>query len=128
MATRIAARLRHATFGTVLTALAFAAMSASGVAQVPVRANDPVDLPNGPAKPGFDIRRFSNAGNGWFETFYVKQTERLRDALKIGKVAEDTRLLVTDVSSGRLALITDQMGYHHLAQGSSGGKDWLVSF
>ena len=92
------------------------------------RPNNPVDLANGPAKPGFDISRFSNAGNGWFETFHVTQTEPLRDALKAAKVAEDTRLLVTDVSGGRLALITDQMAYHHLAQGTAGSKDWLVSF
>jgi hypothetical protein len=28
------------------------------------RENKPVDLPNGPSSPGFDITRFSNAGNG----------------------------------------------------------------
>jgi len=89
---------------------------------------EPVDLPNGPAKPGFDITRFSNAGNGWFETFHVSQTELLREALKAGKVAEDTRLLVTEIATGRLALITEQMAFHHLAQGRAGGKDWLVTF
>jgi hypothetical protein len=92
------------------------------------RPNAPVDLPNGPAKPGFDISRFSNAGNGWFQTFHVKQTELLRDALKAGKVADDTRLLSTDIATGKLAFVTDQMAYHHLAQGSAGGKDWLVTF
>jgi hypothetical protein len=92
------------------------------------RPNAPVDLPNGPAKPGFDISRFSNAGNGWFQTFHVKDTELLRDVLKVGKVAEDTRLLVTDIPTGKLALITDQMAFHHLAQGTAGGKDWLVTF
>jgi hypothetical protein len=30
----------------------------------------------------------------------------------------ETRLLVTDLADGRLALLTDQMAYHHLAQGS----------
>jgi hypothetical protein len=42
------------------------------------RENLPLDLPNGPAKPGFDIKRFSNAGNGWFKTFYVTETQRSR--------------------------------------------------
>jgi hypothetical protein len=88
----------------------------------------PVDLPNGPAKPGFDISRFSNAGNGAFETFYVREAQLLRDALNAGKIAEDTRLLVTDVADGKLALITEQMAFHHIAEGSAGGKDWLVSF
>jgi hypothetical protein len=102
-------------------------MAAIGV-QVPTRTANPVDLPNGPAKPGFDISRFSNVGNGWFETFYVKETQPLREALNAGKVAEDTRLLVTDTTDGKLAMLTDQMAFHHIAQGSAGGKDWLVSF
>jgi hypothetical protein len=88
----------------------------------------PADLPKGPAKPGFDISRFSSAGNGWFETFYVRETEFLRDVLKAGKVAEDTRLLVTDTAAGKLALLTDQMAFHHLAQGTAGGKDWMATF
>jgi hypothetical protein len=86
------------------------------------------DLPIGPAKPGFDISRFASAGNGWFETFYVKDSEPLRDVLKARKVAEDTRLLVTDTAGGKLALLTDQMAFHHLAQGSAGGKDWMATF
>jgi hypothetical protein len=97
-------------------------------AQLPGPDSRPVDLPAGPAKPGFDIKRFSGAGNGWFETFYVKETPLLRDELKAGRVAEDTPLLVFDTAQGRLALITDQMAYHHLAQGNAGGRDWLVTF
>ena len=92
------------------------------------RENLPIDLPNGPAKAGFDISRFSNAGNGWFETFYVQKTESLRDALKAEKVAEDTRILVTETKAGNLALLMDQMAYHHLAEGRAGGKDWLATF
>lgn len=90
--------------------------------------NKPVDLPNGPAKPGFDIRRFNNTGNGRFETFYVKKTEPLRQALDEGRLAPDTPVLVTGTASGRLALLMDQMSFHHVAQGNTGGKDWLASF
>jgi hypothetical protein len=90
--------------------------------------NKPVDLPNGPAKPGFDIARFSNAGNGWFETFYVTTAEPLRDVLQAERVAEDTRLLVTNTKTGRLALLMDQMAFHHLAQGHAGDKDWMATF
>jgi len=108
----------------VAAALAAAAAGAQGQN----RPSTPVDLPNGPAKAGFDIARFSNAGNGWFETFYVTQTRPLRDALRAGTVADDTRLLVTETAGGRLALLTEQMAFHHLAQGSAGGTDWLVSF
>jgi hypothetical protein len=53
------------------------------------RESLPVDLPNGPAKSGFDIRRFSSAGNGWFKTFYVTNTQPLQKALNDGKVAAD---------------------------------------
>jgi hypothetical protein len=88
----------------------------------------PVDLPNGPTKPGFDIRRFSNVGNGWFETFYVKETEPLRKVLDEGRVAADTRVLVFQTAGGKRALLMDQMAYHHLAEGRAGGKDWLATF
>jgi hypothetical protein len=121
-------RLRHSAARVAAAAGAVLLSAAIVAAQAPNRPNTPVDLPSGPAKPGFDLARFSNAGNGWFETFHVGQADLLRDALKAGKVADDTRLLVTDVASGRLALVTDQMAFHHLAQGSAGGKDWLVTF
>jgi len=88
----------------------------------------PVDLPNGPAKPGFDISRFNNTANGRFETFYVTKTEPLAGALRDGRITDDTRLLVTETAAGKLALIMDQMSFHHVAQGHAGGKDWLASF
>ena len=97
-------------------------------AAVVAQENQPVSLTNRPAKPGFDIARFSNAGNGWFETFYVTKTEPLRDVLKAERVAEDTRLLVTETKTGRLALLMDQMAYHHLAEGRAGDKDWMATF
>ena len=96
------------------------------VAQPP--QNLPVELPDGPAMPGFDIERFSNAGNGWFETFYVEDYEQLSDALDAGRLAEDTRMLVIETPRGHLAFVTDQMAYHHLAQGTVEGKHWLATF
>jgi hypothetical protein len=88
----------------------------------------PVDLPDGPARPGFDISRFNNTANGRFETFYVVKTEPLAEVLEEGRVAEDTRLLVTETAAGNLALIMDQMAFHHVAQGRAGDKDWLATF
>jgi non-ribosomal peptide synthetase component F len=88
----------------------------------------PVDLPDGPARPGFDINRFSNAGNGWFETFYVEKTESLSAVLEDQRVADDTRVLVLETATGKLALLTDQMAYHHIAQGRAGDKDWMATF
>ena len=98
------------------------------VATAQPRASLPVELPGGPAAPGFDIERFSNAGNGWFETFYVEDTEPLRAALDAGRLSGDTRMLVIETAGGNLALVTDQMAYHHLAQGTAEGKHWLATF
>ncbi|MBI2187071.1 MAG: hypothetical protein HYU37_08080 [Acidobacteria bacterium] len=111
-----------------MSLLAAALVVVVASAQGPGVTSNPVDLPNGPAKPGFDITRFSNAGNGAFETFYVTETQWLRDALAGGTVADDTRLLVTDTAGGKIALLTEQMAFHHIAQGSAGGQDWLLSF
>ena len=112
----------------VLLMKAVAAASLVFPAAAAAQADKPAELPNGPAKPGFDISRFSSAGNGWFDTFHVKETEPLAKALEQEKVAADTRVLVTRTAGGNLGLLMDQMAYHHLAQGSAGGKDWLATF
>ena len=91
-------------------------------------AFQPVNLPDGPAQPGFDVDRFSNAGNGWFEAFYVEETEPLGQALLGERVDEETRVMVLATAAGRLALLSGQMGYHHIAQGRAGGKDWMATF
>jgi hypothetical protein len=101
-----------------------ATLAAAAFAQASVMP----ELPNGPAKPGFDISRFARTAVGTFETFYVKETSPLKTALDGGKVAADTRVLVIETAAGRLALITDQMTYHHIAQGRAGGKDWMATF
>ncbi len=88
----------------------------------------PVNLPDGPAKDGFDIERFSNMGNGFFETFYVERTESLQDVLQQGRVATDTRVVVLETAAGPLALLNDQMVFHHIAQGRAGDKDWMATF
>ena len=107
--------------------VAGATLAGAAFAQFQIKSN-PVDLPNGPAASGFDIKRFSNAGNGAFETFYVPKTERLKDVVNQGRVAADTRVLVLATAGGRLALIQDQMAFHHIAEGTDGGKDWMAVF
>jgi len=86
------------------------------------------ELPKGSAQPGFDISRFAPTAVGTFETFYVTDTYPLKKVLDEGKVAADTRLLVFTTAGGRLALITDQMTYHHIAQGQAHNKDWMATF
>ena len=107
--------------------LAGGVVAGAGFAQLQITSN-PVDLPTGPAAPGFDIKRFSNAGNGAFETFYVQKTEQLKDVLDQGRVAADTRVLVFSTAGGKFALITDQMAFHHIAEGMDSGKDWMAVF
>ena len=108
--------LSRFSLGTVLATAA--------LAQAPVMP----ELPKGPAKPGFDISRFALTAVGTFETFYVKETYPLKKVLDEGKVAPDTRLLVMDTAAGKLALITDQMTYHHIARGRARNKDWMATF
>jgi len=108
--------LSRCSLGTVFAAAA--------LAQAPVMP----ELPNGPAKPGFDISRFALTAVGTFETFYVKETFPLKKVLDEGKVSPDTRLLVMETAAGRLAFITDQMTYHHIAQGRARNKDWMATF
>ena len=63
-----------------------------------------------------------------FEPFRVSETEPLRDAMSAGKLQGDTRVLVLDHPAGVLAFLTDQMAYHHVAQGEIDGEPWMVSF
>ena len=108
--------LRLSSIGTLFAATALA--QGSGMPE----------LPNGPAKPGFDISRFSPTRVGTFETFYVKETHPLKQMLDEAKVAGDTRLLIISTAAGNLALLTDQMTYHHIAQGRARNKDWMATF
>jgi hypothetical protein len=98
--------------------------AAAALAQAPVMP----ELPNGPAAPGFDISRFALTAVGTFETFHVRETLPLKKVLDEARVAADTRLLVISTAAGNLALITDQMTYHHIAQGKARNKDWMATF
>jgi hypothetical protein len=85
-------------------------------------------VPSGPAKAGVDVSRFNFAMHGTFEPFHVTTTRPVRDALNARLVAADTDVLVTATAAGPLALLTEQMAYHHIAQGRAGDQEWLVSF
>ncbi len=63
-----------------------------------------------------------------FDPFPVATTEPLKDALAAGKVSEETAVLLLDRGDTRLALLTEQMSYHHIAQGELEGEPWMVSF
>lgn len=76
----------------------------------------------------FDIDVARIGMGGRFEPFVVESLEPLADALRDGKVQNDTRLLVSYHPAGRVAFLTDQLMYHHVAQGSIAGEPWMVSF
>ena len=120
-----AARIRTTLSLVVVAALAGALVPSTALAPP---ESLPVNLPDGPAKDRFDIERISNMGNGFFETFYVERTESLQDVLQQGRVAADTRVVVLETAAGPLALVNDQMIFHHIALGRAGDKDWMATF
>ncbi len=63
-----------------------------------------------------------------FDPFPVATTEPLKDALEAGKVGNETAVLLLARGDTRLALLTEQMSYHHIAQGELEGEPWMVSF
>ena len=76
----------------------------------------------------FDINRYSTAGEGRFKTFHVEQTQLLQSALDSGLVNGTMEVLVTETAAGKLALLKDQMSFHHIAQGTDNGKNWMATF
>jgi len=76
----------------------------------------------------FDMNRYSTVGAGAFETFHVDETQSLEEVLDSGIVGEETMLLVTSTADGYLALMRDQMAYHHIAQGTANGLEWMATF
>ena len=78
-------------------------------------------LVNSQTAETFDINRFSTLGQGVFETFYVEEVQTLQAVLDSGLLSTETLLLVTDTADGKLALVRDQMAFHHIAQGKAAG-------
>lgn len=114
--------------GARLAAVVVVALLGLAVSPVAARSGPPFVLPAGPAKAGFDVARANFSLYGEFEPFMVADAQPLREALKRGLVANDTDLLVTETPAGPMALLVEQMAYHHIAQGRAGGQDWLISF
>ena len=115
---------RLVVMSLVAAALSLSPVAARGDARAPARPA----LPDGPARAGFDVSRLEWGWHGTFAPFNVTRTRPVRDALAKGVIAVDTDVLVTDTPDGPLALLTEQMAYHHIAQGRTRGRDWLVTF
>lgn len=77
----------------------------------------------------FDIDRAYQVDSTVYAPFRVEESWPLAAALERGELDGQTSLLVMDhPEAGRLALVTDQMAYHHVAQGEIAGEPWMVSF
>lgn len=77
----------------------------------------------------FDIDRYLPTSDDFpFETFYVKETQSLQSALDARTVSEDSGVLITETAEGPLALLTGQMAFHHIAEGTAAGHDWMATF
>ena len=78
--------------------------------------------------PGFEPGRAILSDVWGFDPFPVTTMTSLSDALDAGKVGKETGVLVLRRGDTRLALLTEQMSYHHIAQGVLAGEPWMVSF
>ena len=76
----------------------------------------------------FDVERASLSDHDSFEPFGVQATQSLEAALARGEVGGDTPVLMLARNDGAVVLLTQQMAYHHVAQGELAGEPWLVSF
>lgn len=76
----------------------------------------------------FDIDRAWLPDSQWFEPFYATDAQLLRDLLRDRMIHSNTLLMVMEHEAGTLALVTEQMAYHHIAQGDLDGEPWMVSF
>ena len=63
-----------------------------------------------------------------FDPFRPTALEPLEDAVKDGRLKDDTPVMVLERKGRHLALSTMQMSYHHVAQGELAGEPWMVSF
>ncbi len=119
--------LRRAVL-TALTAM-FVVSCAAEPEPVEPQATEPqVAEPQSSEQSAWDIDRFSPTPSDRFETFHVTDTSPLREALRAGSLQEDTPVMLVETAAGPLALLPDQMAYHHIAQGRAGNKDWMATF
>ena len=78
-------------------------------------------------KTEFDSNRATLRDKNIFPPFQVEATVPLKEALKSGDVHEDMDLMLIERNTRTLALLAQQMVYHHVAQGEMAGEPWMVS-
>ena len=78
-------------------------------------------------KTDFDSKRATLRDKNIFPPFYVEATVPLKQALKSGDVHEDMDLMLIERNTFTLALLAQQLVYHHVAQGEMAGEPWMIS-
>ncbi len=76
----------------------------------------------------FDPGRAILRDHDMFRPLRVKTTRPLEQALAQGEVDSQAPVLVLSYAAGTIVLLTEQMAYHHVAQGEIDGQPWLASF
>ena len=76
----------------------------------------------------FDIDQAIIGKKELFPPFHVKFYTSLYETLDRGSIQGNDPVLVTETKVGSLALLTNQMTYHHIAQGELKGDPWMTVF
>ena len=76
----------------------------------------------------FDDRRALLLRKDIFAPYHVTSTSLLRDALSRGDLPEEAPVVVVECGAATLVLLTQQLLYHHVAQGELAGEPWMVSY
>jgi hypothetical protein len=76
----------------------------------------------------FDSRHALLLRRDIFVPYHVTSTSLLRDALSRDDLREDAPVMVVQRGAATLVLLTQQLFYHHVAQGELAGEPWMISF
>jgi hypothetical protein len=84
--------------------------------------------PEIPVKEGFDINRVILWSHPNFEPLRDPELVALDEARRSREVDDATTMVVFEAGGETIAIISEQMAYHHVAQGVTAGEPWMVTF
>ncbi len=105
--------------------LALAILAPSAQAQ---RVTEIEADPNQLVKEGFDTDRAMFFAEPNFTPLRDPEFQSLRSLMLQGDIADDTPVVVFEAGGETLVFVTEQMAYHHVAQGTRRGEPWMVTF
>jgi hypothetical protein len=106
-------------------ALLFASFASPLAAQFDQRLQADPDMPR---KDGFDTDRAIFWGQPNFIPLRDPEWKSLRSARRAGEVTDETTVVSFAIAGKTLTLVSSQMSYHHVAQGTMEGEPWMVTF